>query len=97
MQRRIEARRDALAWERFRAARAAEHRREIARTWGIVYRSPAGRAELAYHAERMAHLHRLRDIANARRDNAFVVRVDRLLALEIGRSGNVLLKIRSTL
>ncbi len=88
-QRRIE-RQNREAWERMRAERAAMHRREIARVWAIALRTPAGQAELTLHANRMARLHRVRDIGVDTHNTALIAKVDRLIEIENARSLHVL-------
>ena len=92
--RRERERRDYQAWVKAREERMREQRREIAMTWGAIYRSPAGRAELAIHADRMARLHRAADVALELHDAALLARVKQLIEREIIRDAGVLNHLR---
>jgi hypothetical protein len=83
--RRAEARRDLAKWRRLRAERAEANRRAIYARWYRAVRTDEGRAEFAVYSERMARLHRIRDLAAERRDNTVVVRVDKVITLENNR------------
>lgn len=84
-ERRQQARRDLVTWRRLRAERAEANRRAIYARWYRAVRTDEGRAEFAFYSERMARLHRIRDLAAERRDNAIIVRVDKVIALENNR------------
>lgn len=84
-ERRDRDRRDLAAWRRLRAERAEARRREIYARWYRAVRTTEGRAEFALYSERLARLHRIRDLAAERRDNAVIVRVDKVITLENNR------------
>ena len=84
-ERRAQARRDLATWRRLRAERAEANRRAIYARWYRAVRTEPGRAEFALYSERMARLHRIRDLASERRDDTLVVRVDKVIALENAR------------
>lgn len=94
-ERRLAARRDLAAWRRLRADRALARRRAIYARWHWAVQTPEGRAEFVLYGDRMARLHRIRDIADERRDNAMIVRVDRVIELENSRHANVIAVIIS--
>lgn len=90
LDRRARERRDIALWRRLRIERALAHRREIYGRWAWAVATPEGRAEFVLYSDRMARLHRIRDIGEDRRDNTLVVRVDRVIALENARHANVI-------
>ena len=87
---RITARKDVKVWRDGRKDRAAESRREVAKTWGGVWSTPAGKAELTLHADRMAKLNRILDVANDKGDTALATRTQAVIDREIRRDANVL-------
>jgi len=93
--RRARERRDIALWRRLRIERALAHRREVYGRWAWAVATPEGRAEFVLYSDRMARLHRIRDIGEDRRDNGLVVRVDRVIALENARHANVIAVIIS--
>lgn len=93
---RAKERRDAARWARLRAERAAAHRREIYARWAWAVATPKGKEEFLFYAERMARIHRIRDIAQDRRDTSMMTRVDRVIELENQRHANVIAVIIST-
>jgi len=90
LERRAKERRDIALWRRARAARALAHRREIYARWAWAVQTPEGREEFVLYSDRLARLHRIRDIAEDRRDQAMIGRVDRVIALENARHANVI-------
>ncbi len=92
-ERRAQERSDAEKWRTNRSERAKEHRRQIQRMWGEVYKTPEGKAELALHAGRMARLHRAKDVAQERHDAALVTRIEKLIETEIDRDARVLAQL----
>jgi hypothetical protein len=92
-QRRI-ARRDAKAWASNRSQRDADARAQIGSTWGDLAQRPEGRAELATHAERMAQLNRILDVAQDKGDAALVAHTKLVMQHEIARDARVLQSLR---
>lgn len=90
IERRARERRDVALWRRMRIERALARRRAIYARWAWAVQTPEGRAEFVLYGDRMARLHRIRDIAEDRRDNGMVVRVDRVIELENSRHANVI-------
>jgi len=91
---RMERYRDYRAWEAARAERARAHRQMTYGLWGFALYTPEGRAELALHENRMARLHRLREIEMQRRDTIKIGVIDKLIEIENGRITVVLLEIK---
>jgi hypothetical protein len=83
------------AWNASRARRAEAHRAELAGTWGNVVNDPGAKAELATHADRMARLNRVLDIAEQNGDNALAARCRADIQKETDRDGRMLDGIRS--
>ena len=90
LQRRAELRRDVAAWRRARAARALAHRRALYARWAWAVQTPEGKAEFILYADRMARIHRIRDIAEDRKDAAMIARCDKVVLLEDARHANVI-------
>lgn len=95
IERRAALRRDIAAWRRLRVERALARRRAIYARWAWAVQTPEGRAEFVLYGDRMARLHRIRDIAEERRDQAMIVRADRVIELENGRHAAVIALIIS--
>lgn len=72
---RVQARKDPKSWEESRAQRASAHRAQLASLWGSVAGSIDGQARLRLHAERMARLNRMLDLAEPKHDSALVKRI----------------------
>lgn len=70
-------------------------RRAIYARWAWAVQTPEGRAEFVLYSDRMARLHRIRDIAEERRDQAMIVRADKVITLENSRHANVIAVIIS--
>ncbi|HYQ43923.1 MAG TPA: hypothetical protein VER11_18205 [Polyangiaceae bacterium] len=66
---------DAKSWEENRSQRASAHRAQLAALWGAVVGTIDGQARLRLHAERMARLNRMLDLAEQKNDAAFVKRI----------------------
>lgn len=82
-------------WEASREARAAAHRREIAERWAAIATREEARAELQAHAERMARLNRILDIAIEARDEALGAHCRRVIQREIVRNARAMARIES--
>jgi len=95
IERRAALRRDINAWRRLRVERAMARRRAIYARWAWAVQTPEGRAEFVLYSDRMARLHRIRDLAEERRDQAMIVRADRVITLENSRHANVIAVIIS--
>lgn len=88
--------RDQHAWDASRADRAAQHRSEVTNTWGNVVNTPAAQAELSTHADRMARLNRILDVANQKGDTALASRCQTDINREVARDARVMQQIRAS-
>jgi len=93
-QRRISIQNEAN-WEATQDARAAAHRREIAERWAAVATRAEARAELEIHAERMAHLNRILDIAYDSHDHALEAHCRVVIQREIARNARAMARIEA--
>lgn len=87
--------RNEVDWERTREARAAAHRREIADRWAAVAIHAEARAELQVHAERMAHLNRILDVAYDEHDHALAEHCKLVIQHEIARNARAMARIEA--
>lgn len=85
---------DQKAWEASRASRAIQRRNEIASTWGNSVSNADAQAELKAHADRMARLDRILDIANQKGDTALASRCQTDIQNEIDRDARIMQAIR---
>jgi hypothetical protein len=88
-------RKDSKAWEASRAQRAAEARGKLNTTWGSLAEKPEAKAELATHAERMAQLNRILDVAQEKGDSALVTHTNAVIQREIARDTRAMQAIRA--
>ncbi len=93
-ERRKDARKDAAAWAAGRQRRAAEDRKEITATWGSLSTNAEAKAELTAHAERMARLNRVLDLAEDRSEPTVAARAKTLIEREITRHTNAMAAIK---
>jgi hypothetical protein len=82
-------------WEASREARAEAHRREIAERWAAIAIRAEARAELQLHAERMAHLSRILDVAFESHDDSLVAHCRRVIQREIARNARAMARIEA--
>ena len=82
-------------WEATREARAAAHRREISERWAAIAIRSEARAELSLHAERMAHLNRILDVAFESHDESLVAHCRRVIQREIARNARAMARIEA--
>ena len=85
---------DQKAWEASRNQRAVQRRNEIASTWGNSVSNADAQAELKAHADRMARLDRILDIANQKGDSALASRCQTDIQKEIDRDARIMQAIR---
>jgi hypothetical protein len=96
--RRAEERRDVRAWEAKRADRELENRRALAEVWGVNFLGrPECRAELELHAERIARLHRIMDLAEEQHAPALLEHARGVLNHEIARNARIMAELRARL
>jgi hypothetical protein len=86
---------DVKSWNDTRVKRAADHRNEIAGTWGNLVSNPQAIAELRTHADRMARLNRILDLATQKADNALASRCQGDIQREVDRDARELQEIRA--
>jgi hypothetical protein len=86
---------DPKSWDDGRPGRALEHRSEIASTWGNAVAVPEAQAELKKHAERMAKLNRILDLANEKGDTALATRVQAVIQTEVDRDAQFMQTIQA--
>jgi hypothetical protein len=82
-------------WEESREARAEAHRHEIAERWAAIAIRAEARAELQVHAERMAHLNRILDVAFESHDDSLVSHCRRVIQREIARNARAMARIEA--
>jgi hypothetical protein len=93
---RKDLRKDVKTWNDGRLKRALDHRKETTDTWGVsVVNRADARAELSTHADRMARLNRVLDIAEDKGDPAMAARAKNLIGLEIARNSRAMQEIKS--
>lgn len=88
--RRVLAMKDAKAWNDARPGRAQARRSDIVQTWGNVANSPQAKVELSTHADRMARLNRILDLAEQKGDTAMIARTNDMISKEIARNASVM-------
>jgi ABC-type Zn2+ transport system substrate-binding protein/surface adhesin len=93
-EKRKEERKDAAAWAANRQRRAAEERKDINTTWGGLTSNAEARAELAAHADRMARLNRVLDLAEDRNEPTVAARAKLLIEREITRNSKAMMAIK---
>jgi len=86
---------DAQRWEDNRATRASAHRARVAALWGNVVGTLDGQARLRVHAEHMARLNRMLDLAEQKRDSALVKRIQAGIARELTRHLEAMLQLQA--
>jgi hypothetical protein len=82
---RKEGLKDPKAWQASRAQRASAHRQQLAMLWGSVVSTIDGQARLRMHADRMARLNRMLDLAEQKNDSALSAAIDADIASELAR------------
>ena len=85
---------DPKTWNDARPQRATQHRSDIANTWGKAVSTPDAQAELKTHADRMARLDRILDIANQKGDTALAARAQTDIQAEVDRDAQAMQAIR---
>jgi len=95
---RAEERRDLRAWEAGRAARELEHRRDLEGVWGAPFLArPECRAELELHAERVARINRIIDLAEDQHATALLEHARVVMNHEINRNARAMAELRARL
>jgi len=76
---------DPKAWEANRAQRASVHRQQLATLWGSVVDRIDGQARLRLHADRMARLNRMLDLAEQKGERPLSATIRADIAAELAR------------
>jgi len=76
---------DPKGWEEGRPQRASVHRAQLAALWGSVSGSIDGQAHLRMHADHMARLNRMLDLAELQSDSALLARIHLDISRELAR------------
>lgn len=87
--------RNEAQWEASQEARAAAHRREVMEHWGAIASRAEARAELQVHADRMARLNRILDVAVDSHDDELTAHCRRVLQREIARNARAMARIEA--
>ncbi len=74
---------DPKAWAEDRGQRATHRRVEIGKLWGALVDGPDAQARLRIHADRMARLNRMLDLAEQAADTTLIQRVQKDVQKEI--------------
>jgi len=89
-----EALKDPKAWAETRQQRATAHKTQLAALWGNLAGSIDGQARLRTHAERMARLNRILDLAEQKNDPALLTRVRAAIERELIRHVRAMQELR---
>ena len=73
------------SWALNRPIRAAQHRQQIAQLWGNIVGSIDAQASLRMHADRMARLNRMLDLAQEKKNEALISRLRADVTRELAR------------
>jgi len=92
--RRQAARKDHAAWEAGREQRALEARNQVLATWGTIADREDARAEYTTHADSMAQLNRILDVAMDKGDAALAAHCRYVIQRDIARDARILARIR---
>lgn len=82
---RKQALQDPKGWEEGRPQRASAHRAQLAALWGSISGSIDGQAHLRRHADHMARLNRMLDLAELQSDSALLARIHLDISRELAR------------
>lgn len=95
---RAQQRKDTHAWETGRAAREQEHQRQLQGVWGPALLSrPECQAELATHADRVARINRIIDIAEDQHNTTLLAHAKTVLNKEIARNARAMAELGARL
>jgi len=92
---RTEGLKDSKAWEAGRARRASAHRQQLATLWGSITGTVDGQARLRLHADRMARLNRLLDLAEQKNDKALIATLATHIENELKRHVQAMQKAKA--
>ncbi|HEY1536998.1 MAG TPA: hypothetical protein VGF76_23420 [Polyangiaceae bacterium] len=94
---RDQALKDPKAWDEGRAQRAGLDRAELGKLWGSLVDSPDAQARLRMHADHMARLNRMLDLAQASPDAALTKRIQAALEHELVQHAQNMQTLRAAL
>jgi hypothetical protein len=94
---RDQALKDPKAWEEGRAQRAALDRAELGKLWGNLVDSPDAQARLRMHADHMARLNRMLDLAQPSSDAALTQRIQTAIERELVQHAQNMQTLRAAL
>jgi len=84
---------DPQAWQENRVQRASAHRQQLATLWGNVVGTIDGQARLRLHADRMARLNRMLDLAEQKNEKSLVTSIEADIASELARQVQAMQKL----
>ena len=91
-------RKDAKKWDSERDKRADDRRKALEGVWGAPFLGrPEVRSEMELHAERVARIERVIDIAQDTHNAALLAHAQRVLAKEFARNARVMAELRERL
>jgi len=88
---------DPKAWDEGRAQRAGLDRAELGKLWGNLVNSPDAQARLRMHADHMARLNRMLDLAQAAPDAALTKRIQTAIQSELVQHAQNMQTLRTAL
>jgi hypothetical protein len=94
---RDQALKDPKAWDEGRAQRAALDRAELAKIWSNLVDNADARARLRIHADHMARLNRMLDLAQAPGDAALMSRIQTAIQSELLQHAQNMQTLRAAL
>jgi hypothetical protein len=92
-----QALKDPKKWDEGRAARADLDRAELAKLWGNLVDNVDAQARLRLHADHMARLNRMLDLAEASADAALITRIQTAIQTELQQHAQNMQLLRATL
>jgi hypothetical protein len=92
---RQEGLKDPKAWEANRAQRASAHRQQLAVLWGSVVGTLDGQARLRMHADRMARLNRMLDLAQQKHDQPLTATINADIASALAHHVQAMQKVKA--
>ena len=86
---------DPKAWEANRGQRASAHRQQLATLWGSVVGTVDGQARLRLHADRMARLNRMLDLAEQKNQKLLITMINSDIAGELAHHVQAMQKVKA--
>ena len=88
---------DPKTWAEDRGKRANQRRAELGQIWGALVDGPDAQARLRIHADRMARLNRMLDLAEQKADSALIERVRKDIQSELVKHAQDMQTLRAAL